>query len=251
MVSPITWHHPSTLALRAASVDSLSGGRLEVGIGVGWNEQEHAAFGIAMPSLKTRFDMLEESAEVLRLLWSEEDATFEGQIYSLRHAHPQIGAPGASGLRLMIGGTGERRTLPITARLADEWNAYGLTPASYRSTRAILDSNCEAIGRASAEISDSIVAPLAIGQTGAEVKDRVARLQEVCPGDPLFPSEQAPFEPEVLRENGWIAGTPSDVIEQIQAFEAEGVSRLVVHLIDVDDRASLEILARDVLPQLD
>jgi F420-dependent oxidoreductase-like protein len=248
MVSPITWRHPSILALTAASVDVLSGGRLEVGIGAAWNEYEHQSFGVPMPPTRTRFDMLEESAQVLRLLWTQEEASFGGEHFTLdrAHAHPRpVQQPNP---RLVIGGTGERRTIPIVARRADEWNAYGLTPETYRAKRAILERHCEEADRSPSEITHALVAPLAIGETEAEVRARVARLHEVFPLPLQFPEELAPYEPEVLRANGWMAGTPDQIVELVQALAAEGASRVIFHMLDMDDRDSLRLVARDVLP---
>jgi F420-dependent oxidoreductase-like protein len=248
LVSPITWRHPSILALTAASVDALSGGRLEVGIGAAWNEYEHQSFGIEMPPMGTRFEMLDESAQVLRLLWSQEEASFNGRHFTLDRAHAHPRPANGSGPPLVIGGTGEKRTLPIVARRADEWNAYGLTVETYRAKRAVLERCCEQAGRPASEISHAVVAPLAIGETEEAVRARIAKLHEVFPLPLQFPEELAPFKPEVLRENGWLAGTPDQVVELIAALAAEGVSRVIFHFLDVEDRESLRLIARDVLP---
>lgn len=248
LVSPITWHHPSILALTAASVDTLSGGRLEVGIGAGWNAREHRAFGIEMPSLATRCAMLGEAAQVMRLLWADEVVTFNGRYYQLDAARARPRPVQRPGPPLVIGGTGERRTLPIVARYADEWNAYSVTPARYRAKRAVLERCCEEAGRDPAELSHSVVAPIAVGATEADAEARVARLRESCPV--LFaPAAGAPTLSS-LREQGWIAGTPEQIVDQIGELETAGVSRVVLETADIEDSEPMRIVARDVIPAL-
>ncbi|MEE9285787.1 MAG: TIGR03560 family F420-dependent LLM class oxidoreductase, partial [Dehalococcoidia bacterium] len=125
LVCSMTFRHPSLLARMAAQVDVLSGGRLEVGVGAGWNVPEHEAFGFPFPPLKTRMDMLEEGVQVMQALWGEGKASFNGRHYQLKDAvcYPK---PAQSPLPLVIGGIGERRTLRIAARFAHHWNAVGV-----------------------------------------------------------------------------------------------------------------------------
>jgi F420-dependent oxidoreductase-like protein len=248
LVSPVTWRQPSLLALTAASVDVLSGGRLEVGIGAGWNAYEHDAFGIDLPGAATRWRMLDEAAQVLRLLWSEEEASFKGRCFRLERAHCHPRPVQRPGPPLLIGGTGEKRTLPIVARRADEWNAYSLTPKDYQSKAALLERNCDQAGRPISAIRRSIAAPLAIATSSTAVQKRIDRLTDVFPLPLQFPVELAPFTPKVLRERGWLVGTPPQVVEQIQALGAEGVHRVMLHHLDVEDHESLALIGSDVLP---
>jgi alkanesulfonate monooxygenase SsuD/methylene tetrahydromethanopterin reductase-like flavin-dependent oxidoreductase (luciferase family) len=248
LVSPVTWRQPSLLALTAASVDALSGGRLEVGIGAGWNAYEHEAFGIDLPEPTTRWRMLDESAQVLRLLWSQEEASFKGRYFTLKRAHCHPRPVQRPSPPLVIGGIGETRTLPIVARRADEWNAYSLTPKAYHAKVAALERHCEQAGRPMSAIRRSIAAPLATAASEAGVQIRIDRLTDVFPLPLQFPPELAPFTPKVLRERGWLVGTPPQVVEQIQALKAEGVHRVMLHHLDVEDHESLALVASDILP---
>lgn len=248
LVSPVTWRPPSILGLTALSVDALAGGRLEVGIGAGWEPNEHRAFGIPMPPMPVRYEQLAESAEVLKLLWEQPGASFAGKHFTLDQAHAHPRPSGDGGPPLLIGGVGEKRTLPIVARYADEWNGYSLTPAVLRAKRAVLDGHCEAAGRAPSAIRTSVAAPIAIATTEAGVQARIDRIHEVFPLAGPFPPALAPFTAEKLRGHGWIAGTPPQVVEQLQALEDAGAQRAMLHYLDVEDRDSLALLAQEVLP---
>ena len=182
LVSPITFRHPSLVARMAAQVDLLSGGRLEVGVGAGWNAVEYEAFGIPFPPRRTRFDMMEEGIQVMQALWSGGPANFEGQHYSLKEAlcYPM---PAQSPLPLVVGGTGEHRTLGMAARYAQHWNAAGsLTAAEYPDKLEALRRHCAEIGRDPSEIWISKMAGFAIGRDEKELREYAARISASAPG---------------------------------------------------------------------
>ena len=156
MVTGNPYRHPAVLANMAASLDVISGGRLELGIGAGWNEEESAAYGIDLPPLRERFDRLEEACAVLDLLLTQETATFVGSHYRLTDARCEPKPLQRPRPPIVIGGGGERRTLRIAARWADQWNAPGATPEVLAHKIEVLHGHCAAVGRDPAEIEISV-----------------------------------------------------------------------------------------------
>lgn len=154
LVTDMVYRHPAVLANMASTLDITSGGRLELGIGAGWNEEECEAFGIELGSMRERFDRFEEGLEVVTSLLRNDRTTFEGTYYTLRDAmnNPK---PIQSPLPMCIGGSGRRRTLPLTARYAHHWNFSGTEPAEFAACRDVLHDACAAIGRDPGEITCS------------------------------------------------------------------------------------------------
>jgi F420-dependent oxidoreductase-like protein len=155
MVTGVTYRHPAVLANMAVSVDHISGGRLEFGIGAAWHEPEHLTYGIEFPSAGTRIAMLDEACEIIRRLWTESKVDHEGRFWTLRDAlcEPK---PLQTKVPIVIGGSGPRKTLRVVAKHADEWNAPAATAEDYRRLSAILDEHCAAVGRDPAEIRRSV-----------------------------------------------------------------------------------------------
>jgi F420-dependent oxidoreductase-like protein len=195
MVTGNTYRHPSVLANMAATLDVASGGRLEIGLGTGWVEAEHHAYGIPLPSWKERFDRLEETCEILHLLFTNDVADFGGTYYHLEGAkalpkplqrpHPPI----------VIGGTGEKRTLRVAALWADQWNLPGGDPDMLRHKVEVLHHHCAAIGRDPAEIEISTKIK-ADGDPGA-LADLVGQFREAG-ADHIIAMFEAPFDPAKL-----------------------------------------------------
>lgn len=251
LVSPMTFRHPSLLALQAAAVDELSGGRLEVGVGTGWEPREHEVFGVPFPSTPERFERLDEGLTVMKLLWTEDEPEFKGQFYSLRGArcHPKpLQRPHPP---IVVGGTGEKRSLRIVAKHADEWNAHGVTAAVYRAKRAVLERHCAELGRDPATIRHSVTAPCVTTMSEKTIRDRIEAQSRLLPlRTPAFFPEGEPQTIEAMRARGWIVGHPEEVVDQIRTLAAEGVERVMLELIDAYDDETLELIAREVLPKL-
>ena len=247
LVSPTTFRHPVHLASDGASVDRASGGRFWLGVGAGWNESEHASFGFPLPPLKERMDRFEEALKVIKLLGTGEPATFSGEHFQLDSAQTTFTATRASGARLMIGGSGERRTLRLVAEYADEWNATLAAHDTYDQKSEVLLRHCEAVGRDPGEIRRSMMIGHIVGSNDGEVQRRAAELQAVIPG--MRDVEVG----ELLtrqRERGWLVGTPAEVIEQIQGRAAQGVERIMMQTFLMDDVEQLELIASEVIPHV-
>jgi len=156
MVTANTFRHPGVLAKMATTVDRLSGGRLEMGLGAGWFEAEHAQYGLGLPPVGERLARLEEACRVLKALWTEPRATVEGRYYQLREAIHEPKPVQRPHPRLVIGGKGEKVLLRIAARHADEWNLASGTPEEFAHKCRVLDEHCRAVGRDPATIARSI-----------------------------------------------------------------------------------------------
>lgn len=234
LVSPVSFRHPAITARMAAAVDDLSGGRLQLGLGAGWQEREHTMFGFDLLEVAPRFQRFREGLEVVtRLLRSDTPVTWIGEYYQLREAIllPRPQRPG--GPPIVIGGNGEQRTLPLTARYADEWNAVFVPPARFAELNAKLDNLLDAAGRP----REAVRRTLMIGSVFGRDEQEVERLL-------------AGRDRQQLRARGILVGVADEIIEQIQAFAAVGVQRIMVQWLDLDDLDRLESFATSVLPSL-
>jgi len=155
MVTGVTYRHPAVLANMAVSVDHISGGRLEFGIGAAWHEPEHVTYGMEFPSAGTRIAMLDEACEIIRRLWTEDKVDHEGRFWTLKDAlcFPK---PMQERVPIVIGGSGPKKTLRVVAKHADEWNAPAASPDDYRKLSQILDEHCADVGRDPKEIRRSV-----------------------------------------------------------------------------------------------
>jgi len=233
LVSPVSFRHPVITAWTACAVDDLSGGRFRLGLGAGWQEREHQQFGFDLLDTERRFARFAEALEVItRLLRDDGPFTFDGEFYHLRDALllPRPQRPG--GPPIVIGGNGRRRTLPLAARYADEWNAVMVPPASFVELSQHLDDLLREHGRRPEDVRRTLMVRVVFGQNDAEVKAKL--------GDKTA---------EELRARGAIVGTPAEIPNQIQDLEAAGVQRVMLQWLDgLDDIAGIEALAWAVLP---
>lgn len=156
LVTPVTFREPVNVGRMAQQLDALSGGRFVLGLGAGWFGEEHERFGLDFPPLTERYARLEEAIELMKVLWYSEDGHYDGTYYRLAGTdskpHPPAGRP-----PILIGGTGQKRTLKIAAQHANHWNAVARTVDGYREALAALERHCEAIGRDPAEIERSVL----------------------------------------------------------------------------------------------
>jgi F420-dependent oxidoreductase-like protein len=243
LVSPTTFRDPVHLAFDAVALHELSGGRFWLGVGAGWNEREHAAFGYPLPPLKERMDRFEEGLRVISALTTGEVVSVDGQHFHLTDAQHRPAAK----VPIVIGGRGERRTLRLVAEYADEWNITALPRADYPAKVAVLERHCAAVGRDPGEIQRSYMTGHIVGRNQAELERRVARVQEVIPSTrDLAPAEAL----DRFRSNGWLVGTPDEVVAEIRARAEQGLHRFMLQTHDQDDIEALELIASEVLPHV-
>lgn len=246
LVASMTFRHPALLARMAAAIDQLSGGRFVLGVGAGWNVPEHEAFGISFPPLRQRMDMLEEGIKVIRALTSGDRVTVSGTHFHLRNAemHP---TPLQKPLPLLIGGSGERRTLQMVARYADEWNFPGATPERMREKRAVLERHCEREGRDPEMITRSVMSGFVIGENDAAVARRLSAIRGILTSLPAVADGDLM---EALTGRGWLIGTPGAVVEQIRALGEAGAQRVMLQHHNHGDFEVLDLIAREIEPAL-
>ncbi len=203
LVTGNTYRHPAVLAKMAATVDHISGGRLVLGIGSGWQENEHQQYGIEFGTVRQRLDRLEEACAMIKSLFNEPSANFEGRFYTLKEATLEP-KPLQPNLPLMVGGGGEKVTLRITARYADEWNVWGTVETMIHKMK-ILDRHCEDIGRDPKDIQRSAVAL-------------------------LFLSDDDKFIQQIREtvDRALIAGNLAEVQDTVKAYQEAGVDELLV-----------------------
>lgn len=199
MVTGIHYRHPAVLANMVAAVDIISNGRLELGIGAGWNELESAAYGIELGSIKERLDRFEEACQVLIGLLSQETTTFEGRYYQLKDAHNKPKGPQQPHPPICIGGLGEKRTLRITAKYADHWNFVIGTPEDFTRKRDVLAAHCADIGRNPKDIMVSAQVELGPDHDYAQALEYVGVLAERGL-DIAIVNLHPPYEPGVVEQ---------------------------------------------------
>jgi F420-dependent oxidoreductase-like protein len=221
MVSPVTFRIPGSLAKVISTVDEMSGGRVEMGVGAGWNEPEHARLGIPYPDTVGRVDRMEEELAILRGLWDEPDGwSFEGRHYQVRDS---LLRPKGRRPNLIIGGTGKPRSIRLAARYADEYNVSSSTPAQVRDTMARLDAACEAIGRDPASLARSVMAGTLVGRDEEDMARRT-EAQVAIFGDA---ADEAAAWLDARRDR-WVLGTPEAARHRIAEYAEAGVERLLL-----------------------
>jgi F420-dependent oxidoreductase-like protein len=237
LVSPATFRHPSVLAKNAVTADHISGGRLEVGIGTGWNEDEHRAYGFPFPSMRERMDRMAEQLEIVTRSWQEGAFSFAGEHWSVEDLDA-LPKPVQSPLPLLMGGNAKRRGSELAARYAAEYNVVHAAPDEAAAGRERLVAACRDVGRDPATLRFSLMHALLIGADEADLRARADRLAEWSP---------EPVELEELRGE-WIAGTPDQVIARLREYEAVGVERVMLQHLLHRDEAALELFAAEVMP---
>jgi F420-dependent oxidoreductase-like protein len=230
-----TYRAPAVLAMAVASVDQMSGGRICLGIGTGWYEREHEAFGIPFPGIGERFDRLEEALTIINGLWTTprgEQFSFAGRFWQLKQCANFPELVQRPRPEIIIGGTGPRRTPLAAARFADEFNSGSGKDCAERF--ANVRRVCEEIGRDPATLRMSATAQVICGETRADAESRLERLGP--PGARML-------------ANG-VVGTPSEVIAALEKLAQEGTEIVYLHIFDIDDLDHIALIGSDVLPQL-
>jgi F420-dependent oxidoreductase-like protein len=237
LVTAATFRLPGPLAISVANVDAMSGGRVELGLGSGWFDAEHDAYGIAFPDLKERFDRYEEQLAIITGLWTTpegETFSFDGEHYRLTDS-PALPKPVQSPRPpILIGGGGAKRTPRLAATYADEFN---MPFSSLEDTGAAFDrvrAACEKRDRDPADVVYSAAQVVCVGADEAEVRRRAAAIGR---------------EPDELRANG-AAGTPDEVVARLRSFAELGATRAYLQVLDLHDLDHLGLIAEEVAPHL-
>lgn len=241
LVSPITFRIPGSFAKVVATVDEMSGGRVELGMGAGWNEAEHLELGIPFPPLRERYAMLEEGLAIVHGLWTEPDGwSFEGrhwQVHGSRFA-PRPAGTGRRHPHLILGGDGGPRLSRLVATYADEFNRQSATPEVVRTAFANVRDACRAIGRDPDEVVCSAMVGVLVAETAAELRERVddqlAMLGAAEDADAWLAE----------RRTRWVMGTPDEAWERIRSLETAGVQRLMLQDFLPRDLEMVSLLGR-------
>lgn len=219
LVSPVTFRSPVQVGRMAAQIDQLSGGRFVMGMGAGWNEPEHIAYGIPFPPVKERFDRLEESINVVQALWGLDAADYDGKYYQLRGADC-LPKPPAGGSPILIGGGGEKRTLRLVARYADEWNCVNVPPDVYAHKVSVLEEHCASVGRVPSTIRRSMMVFV------------------------QWENQQ----PKWMSQQGPIAQSVNELIEVLRRLGELGLQEVQFQHFNFDDDTVPEYLASEIAP---
>ncbi len=223
LMSPVTFRQPGTLAKIVTTVDEMSGGRIEFGVGAGWNGREHREHGLPFPPIAVRAEMLEETLTILRGLWQEPDGwSFQGRHYTVEDARFRPRPVQRPAPPIIVGGEGSPRSMRIAARHADEFNLSASNPERAAERFARLDEACQAAGREPATLRRSVMAGVLVGRGPAEVAARSAALAagfDVAEDGETWVAE---------RRSRWIMGTPGEARAKVRAFAAAGAERIVL-----------------------
>jgi F420-dependent oxidoreductase-like protein len=234
MVTPVSFRDPVFSARMAIQVDNLSQGRLRLGVGAGWQEREHEAFGYQLLGVTDRFDRFQEGLEVItRLINSDVPVSFDGKYYRLKEAlllprpvHPESPA-------IVIGGNGPKLTLPLVAHYAVEWNGVFINPDRYADLTSQLDLLLKKEGRQPEDVKRTLMTNLVFGADEAALKRKLNGR-----------------EPEKLTADGILVGPAARLVADLGRFSEAGVQRVMLQWLDLDDIDGLEALATQVMPQV-
>lgn len=235
LVACNNYRHPPLVAKMAASLDHISNGRLEFGLGAGWYEQEYQAYGYEFPAVGTRLRQLDEALQICKAMWTQEKTTFSGRHYQVRGAWCNPKPLQRPYPPIMVGGGGEKVLLRIVAQHADRWN-FGGSVKEFQTKLPILRDHCDAVGRDFAAIEKSWFGTVLIESSEDRLRQRLAKR-----------AERLGVAADQL-DHGMIAGTPERVSARIREYVAIGVTHFIAMFGRVDRFGATELFAREVMP---
>jgi F420-dependent oxidoreductase-like protein len=240
LVSPATFRHPSLLAKLVATADQISGGRVELGLGAGWHEREHAAYGFPFPPTGTRLELLEEQLQIVLGSWADGSFEFDGRHYRLDDLDAQPKPVQRPHPPLLMGGLAGPRSAALAARFADEYNTPFPTVEQIRARKATIDEACARAG--SDPIPFSVMTCVIVGADQAELRERARRVGALRGEDgEAYVSSRPP---------GWIVGTTEQALEQLAVLRDVGVSRVMCQHLAHDDLDAVALLGAELAPRL-
>ena len=236
LVTPVTFRLPGPLAISVAQVDEMSGGRVELGLGTGWHDGEHAAYGIPFPPVGVRFAHLEEQLAIVTGLWSTpvgERFSFTGDHYTITDS-PALPKPVQQPVPLIIGGWGEKRTPRLAAKYATEFNLPFAPVELFGDAVKRVHAACETAGRDPATLRTTVAQTVCCGATEDEFAHRAAAIGQ---------------QPANLRDNN-LGGLPSEIVDRISAYGAAGAETVYLQVLDLSDHDHLRLIASEVAPHV-
>jgi F420-dependent oxidoreductase-like protein len=242
LVSPATFRHPSVLAKSAATVDHVSGGRVELGIGAGWHESEHRAYGFPFAELRTRMDVMAEQIEIVARSFGDEPFTFKGEHYVIEDLDARPKPVQQPRPPILAGGRGGRRSLALAARWADEYNTFSASVDEVRQRREAFAEAWESADRDPDALRFSAMVGTLVGADEAELRERIGRLAEW--------QNRTPAEVQDSLGASGVVGTVDEAAEQLRELEAVGVQRVMLQHFLHDDVDAVELIGRELVPQL-
>ena len=243
LVSPVTFRHPAVLAKSAATVDYVSGGRVELGIGAGWSEREHAAYGFPFPDLGVRMELLAEQIEIVHRLWTEGHVGFEGKHYRLDDCTALPRPLQWPRPPLILGGTAGPRSVALAVRFADEYNTSFASLDEVRERRARVVDACRRAGRAPSTLRFSLMTGSLVGRDRDDVRE-LARLV-------LRRFDDPDGDPDALierRADTWIIGTPDEAVARLRSLEKLGVERIYLQHLAHESVEMVSLIGAEVAP---
>ncbi len=222
MVTGVTYRNPALLAKMVTTLDVISSGRAILGIGAAWNDDEHAGYGFTFPPVAERMERLEEALQICRAMFTEEEPSFSGRHYSIERALNVPRPIRPTGVPILVGGSGERKTLRLVAKYADACNIFG-DVATVRHKLEVLEGHCEAVGRDPGEITKTRLGTIIIAETSAEAEAKLERL-----------AAARGASADAVREMVFV-GDPDSICEQVGRFLEAGLDGLICNLPDEED----------------
>jgi F420-dependent oxidoreductase-like protein len=236
LVSPVTFRYPGPLAISVAQVDQMSGGRVELGLGTGWHDGEHAAYGMPFPPVGTRFAQLEEQLAIITGLWSTpagDRFDFTGSHYTITNS-PALPKPVQEPIPVIVGGWGEKRTPRLAAKYATEFNLPFAPVELFADAVTRVRAACEAAGRDPATLKTTVAQTVCCGANEAELARRAAAIGQT---------------PAHVRAHG-LGGLPGEIVERIGQFAAVGAEKVYLQVLDLADHDHLRLIASEVAPHV-
>ena len=255
LVSPLSIRDPRILVRQAVALHELSGGRMILGLGTGWTEQEHQRWGYDLGSKATRVTRFEEGLQVITsLLHSAEPVTFRGHFFQLQNAQlPQ--RPG--NLPILIGGNGPQRVLPLVARYANIWNANNLSATIFKERSALLDELLRQVGRQPGDVKRTAFLPVLCGRNEDEIKQRLGGVYKSIPHLAALPLKEqldqmeqifTPIFERAGASYSVIVGTPEEALARLRPYADAGVEELIIQWNNADDLEGLRLIAQEIMP---
>jgi F420-dependent oxidoreductase-like protein len=248
LVSPATFRHPSVLAKAAVTADHISGGRVELGIGTGWLEAEHVAYGFPFPPMGERMTVLSEQLEIIHRQWTEHTFDFDGAHYRIAGLDARPKPVQRPHPPLIVGGAAGPRSARLAARWADEYNTVYVTPEDARDRRAVLAEACRREDRDPATLRFTMMNGFLVGADRDDLHDRARRLAEWRGETDRAAADLDGWIAETTQP--WLVGTPAEIVARLREYETAGIDGVMLQHHLYADFEALELIGREVIPEV-